>query len=57
MTIMQIIAIVPLVLALIGAVLYVVSSNPKVQELGRILFAAGVFAFAFAFAAAHLKIG
>ena len=54
---MQFSAIVPLILTLIGGVLYVFSSNAKAQELGRILFAAGVFAFAFAFASAHVRIG
>jgi chromate transport protein ChrA len=43
-------AIIPLVLALVGAAVYVLASNPKLQELGRLLFASGAFAFAFAMA-------
>ena len=42
-------AIIPVVLALVGAALHTcLQANPKVQELGRLLFAAGVFALAFA---------
>jgi len=41
-------AIIPVLLILVGGVLYAISSNPKVAELGRLLFAAGAFAFAFA---------
>jgi Na+/phosphate symporter len=41
-------AILPLVIAIVGALAYALSANPKVQELGRLLFAAGVFALAFA---------
>jgi len=41
-------AILPIVLALVGAVLYIFATNPKLSELGRLLFAAGVFALAFA---------
>jgi hypothetical protein len=39
--------IIPLVMAILGALAYALSANPKVQELGRLLFAAGVFALAF----------
>jgi hypothetical protein len=35
--------IIPLVMAILGALAYALSANPKVQELGRLLFAAGVF--------------
>jgi hypothetical protein len=40
-------AIIPLVMAILGALAYALSANPKVAELGRLLFAAGVFALAF----------
>lgn len=43
-------AIIPLVMAVIGALVYAISTNPKVSELGRLLFAAGVFALAFSLA-------
>lgn len=40
-------AIYPIVLMVLGAVGYYVSTNPKIQELSRLLFAAGAFALAF----------
>jgi hypothetical protein len=40
-------AIIPFVFAVLGALAYALSANPKIQELGRLLFAAGVFALAF----------
>jgi positive regulator of sigma E activity len=46
----MLIAIVPLLLCVVGALLYALSSNGKVSELGRILFAAGAFALAFSYA-------
>lgn len=39
--------ILPVVLALIGGAVYVLSARPTIQELGRLLFAAGAFATAF----------
>jgi Na+/phosphate symporter len=43
-------AILPLVLAVVGALAFALSANTKVQELGRLLFAAGVFSLAFVLA-------
>jgi hypothetical protein len=40
--------IIPFLFAVVGALAYALSANTKVQELGRLLFAAGVFALAFA---------
>jgi hypothetical protein len=44
----------PALVAVVGLILYALSSNPKAAEVG--LFAAGAFAFCFAFAtrAVHL---
>jgi hypothetical protein len=42
--------IIPILFMLVGGVAYVVSSNPKIAEIGRLLFAAGSFALAFALA-------
>ena len=42
-------AIVPLFMIILGALGYALSTNAKLQELGRILFAAGAFALAFSF--------
>lgn len=36
-----------LLIALVGLLMYIMSGNPKIQELGRIMFAAGMFAFLF----------
>ena len=41
-------ALIPVLLILVGGALYGISSNPKIAELGRLLFAAGAFALAFA---------
>jgi len=41
-------ALIPILLILVGGVLYAISTNAKVAELGRLLFAAGAFALAFA---------
>jgi len=49
-------AIIPIVMAILGALAYALSANAKVQELGRLLFAAGVFALAFALAGKVLAI-
>ena len=49
-------AIIPIVMAILGALAYALSANTKVQELGRVLFAAGVFALAFALAGKVLAI-
>jgi Na+/phosphate symporter len=37
------ITIVPALVALVGLLLYLMASNPKAQEIGRILFFSGVF--------------
>ncbi len=42
------IAIVPILVALIGLVMYLASANPKVNELGRILFAVGALVATYA---------
>ena len=49
-------AIVPFAMALGGAVLYVLATNPKIAEIGRILLAAGAFALAFLLAQTRLAI-
>jgi hypothetical protein len=44
----MIIAYVPLALAIIGALIFGFSANPKTAELGKLTFFAGMLAFAFA---------
>jgi len=41
-------AILPIAIALVGVLLYLISQNPKVVEIGRLMFFAGVMALAFA---------
>lgn len=46
----MIIPIVPSVFLVVGVLMYALaSSNPKVAEIGRILFAAGALTFAYGF--------
>ena len=46
----MLIAIIPVLFMLVGGVVYVVATNPKFAELGRLLFLAGSLALAFALA-------
>lgn len=39
------IILLPLLIALIGVLMYALSTNPKLQEIGRIMFAFGLLAF------------
>lgn len=50
------IAIVPLILALAGALCYGLCSAPKPMELGRLMFLAGVIALALALSGHSIKL-
>jgi hypothetical protein len=39
------IVVLPLLIAVIGLLMYVLASNPKVVEIGRIMFWTGLLAF------------
>lgn len=39
------IIVLPLLVALVGLLMYILAGNPKIQELGRIMFGMGVLAF------------
>lgn len=41
-------AYIPVVAAIIGALIYILAANGKAAELGRVTFAAGMFALLFA---------
>ena len=41
--------VVQLLVALIGVLMYALSANPKLQEIGRLAFFAGLFAFLLSF--------
>jgi len=42
--------LVPVIAGIVGLLMYALSANPKVAEIGKILFAACCFALMFAFA-------
>lgn len=46
----MLIAYVPLLVAVIGLLLYILASNAKVQELGRLMFFAGILVLALSLA-------
>lgn len=50
-------ALVPVIFIVVGVLLYVLPVNGKVQEIGRLTLAAGLFALAFAFATNRISIG
>ena len=50
-------AIIPVAFALIGALVYVLSANAKAAELGRLTFACGMLALAFALAQHVVRLG
>jgi len=43
-------AFIPVFMVIIGVLVYALSNNAKVQEIGRIVLAAGLFSIAFAYA-------
>ncbi len=53
----MLLAVFPLILAIVGALAYALSSNAKVSELGRLAFASGLIALAFALASHVVRIG
>ena len=54
---MLLITIVPILFMVVGALMYALCANPKLQEIGRLLFAAGAFAVAFHFAGRGVTLG
>jgi Na+/phosphate symporter len=54
---MIVIAILPFVLVLAGLLTYVLSSNAKVSELGRLAFFAGLLALALALSGHVVRLG
>jgi Na+/phosphate symporter len=50
------IAIVPLVFALVGVLMYALCSSSKLQEIGRLLFFAGVLVMCFALAHHSVRV-
>lgn len=46
----MLIALVPILLIVAGALMYALCANPKLAEIGRLMVASGLFAVAFAYA-------
>jgi hypothetical protein len=53
----MIIAVAPLVLAIVGLLVWVMAANPKASEAGKILFFCGVLALALSFSGKSFHIG
>lgn len=53
----MLIAYVPLLLALVGAAIWILASNPKAQELGRALFWTGMLVVMLTVAHQTFRIG
>jgi hypothetical protein len=51
-----VIVIIPLLVALIGLLLWVLSTNPTLKDIGRILFCIGTFVAVFRSGDASIKI-
>lgn len=51
------IAIFPLLLAIVGALVYGLASNGKAAEIGRLAYACGLLALAFALASRMVHLG
>ncbi len=54
---MTLIALVPALFALVGLLVYLLASNAKVQEIGRIAMFCGLLALMFALSASSVQIG
>ena len=53
----MVIAILPVIAAVVGLLLYVLASNPKVVEIGRLIFSAGILVALWLSASKVLQIG
>lgn len=53
----MIVAVFPIVIALVGLLVWFLSSNPKVSEAGKLAFFAGLLALSFALAGHTVRIG
>lgn len=53
----MLIAVIPLVFAIIGVLMWVLATNPIVKDIGRITFACSMLALMFAFAGQTIRLG
>lgn len=54
---MTVISIVPLLVAVVGALVYALAANPKLSEMGRLAFFAGLFVTLLVFAGQVVRFG
>lgn len=48
--------LIPVLLIVVGVLIYALATNPKVAEIGRLMCAAGFFALAFTFASKGITL-
>lgn len=53
----MVIAVIPFIVLVVGALVYALSSNPKASELGRLSFAAGLLVLLLSLAHVALRLG
>jgi Na+/phosphate symporter len=53
----MLIAIIPLLILVVGLLMYALAANPKVQEAGRIMFFCGMLVITFVLAKQTLSLG
>ncbi len=51
------IALVPLFVAIVGLLMFILASNPKVSEIGKMMFFCGLMALMFSSARESIRIG
>ncbi len=54
---MIVVAILPAVVCIVGLLVYLLASNPKAVELGRLAFFAGLFCLTWALAGHTVRVG
>jgi Na+/phosphate symporter len=53
----MLIAIIPFIVLIVGLLMYALAANPKISEIGRIMFFCGLLALCFTFARQTLSLG
>jgi len=51
------IAVIPLIVAIVGLLMYILAANAKVAEIGRLMFACRLLALMFASARESIRVG
>jgi hypothetical protein len=53
----MLIAIIPLIIAVVGLLMYALCANPKLADIGRIMFCCGMFVITWVLARVTMHIG